>query len=230
MAATVPSQAPGKFLVGFVFYLCGIPPHPAPKDVPDEKYTRKVIAVLGGQCSDRLTDSVNCCLVKRVGASGYNAVRQCKAVQQLTPQWLYDCYKKNVLLPFQAYHVKPFHGLVIVCSQVTKDERERAQSTIKEHGGTFGAGLEKDKCTHLVAATPDGQKYNYAKSWGNVQIVTLAWIDECVRQKREFHQGAACLPPFLPSFPLSNFPTFLPSFLPSYLSSYQHTLLLACHI
>jgi sensor histidine kinase YesM len=61
------------------------------------------------------------------------------------------------------------------------EEREIIRELVQNNGGLFVTELDKATCTHLVAQTPDGAKYNYAKLWGTIRIVSKQWIEDCVR-------------------------------------------------
>ncbi len=51
--------------------------------------------------------------------------------------------------------------------------------------------LTKDLTTHLVAKEAVGEKYSHAKSWGNVHIVSLNWIEDCIKYRSKNGCGVA---------------------------------------
>ena len=67
---------------------------------------------------------------------------------------------------------------------------------MKEHteqnGGKYYPELTKAKCTHLVAASADSDKYRHALRWRSVKIVSPAWFEQSIAAKcaPAFH---ACL-------------------------------------
>ena len=54
---------------------------------------------------------------------------------------------------------------------------------VESNGGKFDRNIEKDITTHLICLQPEGDKYCAAKSWKNVFIVTVEWIDSCVQKQ-----------------------------------------------
>ncbi|KAJ2770922.1 hypothetical protein IWQ57_002438, partial [Coemansia nantahalensis] len=61
-------------------------------------------------------------------------------------------------------------------------------------GGTY-SGMLTPTCTHLVAQSPTGQKYKFAKQWG-VRVVTFGWFLDSLRtgyrqEEAEYAHGGA---------------------------------------
>jgi hypothetical protein len=116
----------------------------------------------------------------------------------------------------EAYQVLPFTGLNISVSQLepggtccclstypalSSDERHRITRVVESNGGKFGRNIEKGVTTHLVCLRPEGDKYDAARSWKNVKIVTAQWIDDCAK-KQSRRDSLSLLPPLtLPSLP-----------------------------
>jgi hypothetical protein len=169
--------AVSKFLEGFVVLFCGI------DDVRRAK-AKEAVARYGGKCVDKYTTAVTCGIVVRVGSSGFKDMLNAK-VRLLTFKWLQDCMLSRSLAPMDQpqYKVNIFTGLNVVCTQLTLDERTRVQQLVESGGGTFSDKLFGNACTHLIAKTPDGEKYTGAKKFGTVKIVVAAWAEECAKQK-----------------------------------------------
>ena len=165
------------FLEGFHFLIVGL-------DLKPNKLIniKRIIKSLGGKVSDQFTNEINIGLINRVGLTNYRKLKQYR-IQCVTIKWLYDCDQKKTLLSFELYRVLPFQGLVIVCTQIELSDRKILETKVNNNGGEFNHKLIKDNCTHLVAIKPEGDKYIHAKSWMNVHIVKLDWIDECIRRK-----------------------------------------------
>lgn len=68
------------------------------------------------------------------------------------------------------------------------DERHRILRIVESNGGKFDRHIEKDITTHLICLQPEGDKYSAAKSWKNVFIVSVDWIDECVKKQSKLFQ------------------------------------------
>ena len=148
---------------------------------------QKIIIGFKGKFSIEYEKEVNCMITNRVGSKNYE-----KALRYEIPivklQWLIDCYKNKLLIPFENYFLQPFDGLNISCTQLLPDEREKIQRLVETNGGIYSANLLKDACTHLIAKEPSGEKYIYAKNWKTVHIVNIDWIEQCTNQKRKIAQ------------------------------------------
>jgi hypothetical protein len=68
----------------------------------------------------------------------------------------------------------------------------------ERNGGAYYAELTKAKCTHLVAASADSEKYRHASRWRSVKIVTPAWFKQSIAAKRalELYECLLAAPPF----------------------------------
>ena len=64
------------------------------------------------------------------------------------------------------------------------DERQVMKENTERNGGAYYAELTKAKCTHLVAASADSDKYRHALRWRSVKIVSPAWFEQSVAAKR----------------------------------------------
>ncbi len=74
----------------------------------------------------------------------------------------------------------------ISCHSLTIDERHRIMRQVESNGGKFEGNIQKDLTTHLICLRPEGEKYTHAVSWKNVSIVTVEWVDECVKKQSLF--------------------------------------------
>lgn len=174
---TTKSLVPVKFLEGFVVFFSGV-------EEARRKKAKDVVVRFGGKCADKFSTAVTCGVVERVGASGFKELITNK-IRIVSMRWLLDCASGRALAPTEAtqYKIPPFLGLVIVCTQVSVDERSRVQDLVENNGGVFSERFVGGQCTHLIAKTPTGDKYLAAKKCGNVNIVTNGWVEECAKQK-----------------------------------------------
>jgi hypothetical protein len=175
-----PMEAPvvGKFLEGFTIFLCGV-------DDPDESSrVRRLVSSLGGTATDQLSALVNFAFVQRVGRSGYTSLKD-RRIPCVRLRWLYDCRRERTLLPYAAYQVPLLCGLTVSCTQISPTDRAAIKSIVVNNGGIFSDQLVRDKSTHLIAVQPRGDKYVYAVSWKTVHVVTIQWLQECVRKAGE---------------------------------------------
>ncbi|BFZ64261.1 protein kinase activating protein dpb11 [Saitoella coloradoensis] len=82
-------------------------------------------------------------------------------------------YSEKLLLP-------PFLNLRICVTSLPPSDRQKLHSLITSNGGHYSPDLSKT-CTHLIAASKEGKKYEYAVKWG-IKIVGQEWVrDSLVR-------------------------------------------------
>jgi len=61
------------------------------------------------------------------------------------------------------------------------ERREAIQESVEVNGGVYGKDLTKG-VTHLVAAVPQGAKYDRAKQWG-MKVVSTKWLEESLQRR-----------------------------------------------
>ena len=150
----------------------------------EEKAIKQNLRALGCKFEPNLTQKTSCLIVKKVGSAKYKAASDQLGIPMITMQWLEDCVTKGELLSYDDYKAPPFLGLTVCCTQVEPEDRAKIQELVEAYGGLYSADLVDGECTHLVAVEAKGDKYNAAKHWGNVHIVSAAWIEECVKRER----------------------------------------------
>lgn len=67
---------------------------------------------------------------------------------------------------------------LLICLTGFGDQRDEIAESIISNGGKYTGDLTR-KCTHLVVNTPEGKKFNAAKSW-NVRTVTFDWLTQSI--------------------------------------------------
>ena len=149
----------------------------------EERHALELITNLGGKLSRHLTKDAYCLVVKRVGSAKYQAAIALN-IPCIQLQWLSDCNNSKSFIPFDNYKVQPLTGLSFSVTGFEPDERLKIQQLITEHDGVNCSVMTKDNCTHLIAKTPSGEKYNAAKHWKNINIVTVQWLYECVEKNK----------------------------------------------
>lgn len=70
--------------------------------------------------------------------------------------------------------------VVYSVSQSLTDERHAIMRLIESNGGVFSSHMEQDICTHLICLRPEGAKFEAARTWRGVRVVTRQWADDCV--------------------------------------------------
>ncbi len=57
---------------------------------------------------------------------------------------------------------------------IEQDERKAIEELVVQMGGVYSPDLTKT-CTHLIAKTNQGRKFEFAAKWG-LHIVTMDWV------------------------------------------------------
>lgn len=168
---------PTTFFQGFVILFCGV-------DEVIRKKAADFVVRNGGKCVDKFCTGVTCGIVGKVGSIGFKELVVAK-VPLLTLKWLQDCSTSRSLAQMEGsmYKVGYATGLNVVCTQLTLEERTRVQQLVEKGGGTYSDRFVGMVCTHLIAKTPEGDKYMGAKKCGTVRIVTCSWVEECAKRK-----------------------------------------------
>ena len=158
----------------------------------DEVYTSVVSSLTEFQSSSRSLPSsssypsrLDCLICKSVGGKDYIAAKR-REIPTVTTKWLHDCYHSQSALPFTEYICPPFHGLVVVSTQIEEIEREKYKQLVEKNGGEFQYDLVHGQCTHLLCKKAEGKKYVYASNWGNVKLINLKWVTDCVSAKSKY--------------------------------------------
>lgn len=139
---------------------------------------------LGGKFSGFLDEETTCLIATKAGSEKHRAACTHFNIPVVVMQWLEDCNSSGELMQFENYEVPTFHGLTICCTQVSIEERYTLQRKLEQHGAIYNSDLLEDECTHLIAITAEGDKYTAAKTWGNVHIVSMDWVEESIRKGR----------------------------------------------
>ena len=81
---------------------------------------------------------------------------------------------RNPMQLTSKYLLRPLHGLLLCVTGFDADEREDMKRICEKLGGTFSLDLTKS-CTHLIAKTASGAKYEHGKKWG-LHVVSKEWL------------------------------------------------------
>ncbi|KFK42130.1 hypothetical protein AALP_AA2G214700 [Arabis alpina] len=148
----------------------------------DEKVKiEELVVSMGGVLLTRSSSDVNFIIVKSVLAGKY---KWAMSIQKpiVTLHWLHQCWNEHRVVPQEPYKIPPFLGLTICVTRVPADERKGMEKQLLEYGGRYSAELTK-RCSHLIADAAEGDKYQVAKKWGHIQIVTRKWFEQCIARK-----------------------------------------------
>ncbi|XP_031092446.1 DNA topoisomerase 2-binding protein 1-A isoform X1 [Ipomoea triloba] len=146
----------------------------------DEKVEiKKLVAAMGGVLQAKASMDVNFVIVKNVLAAKYRWALNVLKKPIVSINWLHQCWKEHRFVPHESFRVHPFSGLTISVTGFPADERKEVEKIVLQNGGKYYRELTK-ACTHLICSAPIGDKYDVAKSWGCIRIVTKRWLDQSV--------------------------------------------------
>ena len=100
----------------------------------------------------------------------------------VTFEWLVASSGARRLVAMDRYKTPPFLGCIVsITGYMDCAVRTQLQNLVEENGGKYSPDLVQDKCTHLIAAKPEGDKYEAARTWRHIEIVKQKWLEDCVR-------------------------------------------------
>ncbi|PKS13365.1 hypothetical protein jhhlp_000136 [Lomentospora prolificans] len=191
---------PSKPLKGVVVCCTSIPPNET-KDI-EQKTTN-----LGGVFTGDLTVDVTHLLVGEYDTAKYRHTAKSLAhvkamdagwIEALTRLWREDApidfaalEKAWQLLPLETggddassfdNEEPPRRKRLMVCLTgfLNLEERTSLQEKITSNGADYSGELNR-RCTHLIVAKPEGQKYLAARKWG-LKVVSLEWLDQTIER------------------------------------------------
>lgn len=136
-----------------------------------------------------LTSDVTHLIVGSIATPKYQYVaRERPDIKVLLPSWLEearDLWMEGADVDIAALEHKhrcpSFFGLHICLTGFDDlEQRTYISSAVTEQGATYHGDLTKT-VTHLIAATPQGQKYTHAKKW-EITVVSLKWFQDSFRR------------------------------------------------
>ncbi|KAH9826574.1 twin BRCT domain [Teratosphaeria destructans] len=153
--------------------------------LPTDVRTRlaDIASELGAEHKLDLTSDVTHLIVGRTTTAKYRYVAKerpdIKVVQQewieaVRQSWM-EGGEVDVAGLEEQHKLPVFHNLrICVTGFQDQAQREVISRTVQEQGAKYDADLTK-AVTHLIAAAPEGAKYNAAKQW-NIHVVSLQWF------------------------------------------------------
>lgn len=143
-----------------------------------------------------LTSDVTHLLVGDTDSAKYRYVaKEREDVRVLRPEWVEavrNRWMEDTALDLEAlyieYKLPTLHGLKI-CITGFDDLTFRAQlqKNVVENGGQYTGDLTKD-VTHLIAAKPEGKKFEYGVQWQK-KVVTLKWYKDTLQRGMQLDES-----------------------------------------
>jgi len=144
---------------------------------------------MGAVHSLDLTSAVTHLLVGSVDTPKYKHVAKSRPdVKVLSPEWITavrDVWIHDREIDLSAlteeYRLPSLYNLDICITGFDDlSQRDSIQKSINDNGGKYHKDLTKH-VSHLVAAKPQGAKYERAKQWG-MKIISLKWLQETLQR------------------------------------------------
>ncbi|XP_024530554.1 DNA topoisomerase 2-binding protein 1 isoform X1 [Selaginella moellendorffii] len=143
----------------------------------DSKLKSKIEWLVTSMCGTldaSVSSSTDFVIAKGVSSPAYQvACQQKKPVVGLS--WLDLCSREHQLVPHRPHKLSPLSGLNICATQVPVDVRVRIAEAANQNGASYSPNLTKE-CTHLIATSPDGEKFLASKTWGTIKVVNQDWL------------------------------------------------------
>ncbi|KAK4946705.1 protein kinase activating protein dpb11 [Elasticomyces elasticus] len=172
---------------------------------PEERTRYADLAVqMGAEHKLDLTSDTTHLIVGSTDTAKYQYVaREREDIKVLRPEWIEAVRERwindlalNLDALAQEYRVPTLAGLKI-CITGFDDLSFRAQlqRNVLENGGEYTGDLTKD-VTHLIAAKPEGKKYEYGLQWQK-KVVSLKWYKDTLERGMQLDESL-----YNPTFPV----------------------------
>ncbi|KAI9202200.1 BRCT domain-containing protein [Polychytrium aggregatum] len=194
----LPSSKPRKRLVLDGQTICST-------GLSDEERTdlRAKSIALGAIFSPNFTEHITILVANDIGSQKYRvAVKM--GVPIVTVDWIDDCMRVHSMKTASSIsleeliesHRIPFLSDTVICTTgLTADDRETIEMNVEKYGGRFSGDLSRE-CTHLIAESASGKKYEFAVR-NNIPIVTQGWFHECINRAEVINTEPFSLAPRL---------------------------------
>lgn len=164
-------------MAGLVITFSGIQDHEV------KKRLAVMVRHMAGCVSSEFHDGVTHLVTVRVGSPKYRAAMEYQ-VPLMSTDWVEEVFRVSSLensvtgteSRFSSLRCKAMTGLVVSVTQLTREDRMLVGRSVEQHGGTYCPTLEQGTPgLVLVAAAPEGPKYEAARKWG-VPCVSTRWL------------------------------------------------------
>jgi len=134
---------------------------------------RFLLRLMGANVLDAYTSHVTHLVTTKSGSHKFNVNSKYK-LPCINPKWVWECFSTCSLVPLEDYEVKLFTGFKISCTSIPVAEKNRIKCEVESKGGEYCKGLNAT-CTHLIAGSNEGKKYEHAIKW-KLQVVNRRWF------------------------------------------------------
>jgi twin BRCT domain len=146
----------------------------------DENAVRNIKSVVlagGGSFSARLTAKVTHLIADAAGSPKHRIASASGHIQVVKPSWVAACTGLIGDGPPAAFAhlLLPLIGFRLSITGFQGAERNEMQFLATSAGATYYKDLSRD-CTHLIAASPEGRKYEFAMSVPGMHVVRGEWL------------------------------------------------------
>ncbi|RPB29758.1 hypothetical protein L211DRAFT_40370 [Terfezia boudieri ATCC MYA-4762] len=164
---------------------------------------------MGGGHRQDLTPDVTHLIVGDINTLKYKYVAKNRIdVKVVHAEWVTAMYEKwidgediNVVEFEGQYKYPPFLGLRVSVTNISSsDERTAIQKLLTSNGGDYHPDLTR-QVTHLIAAVPEGRKYEFARQW-QIRVVSPEWLFHSIERGMALDED--CYDPTLPDERIGN--------------------------
>ena len=140
-----------------------------------------VVLMMGGEISHAVSADVTHLVAGSVLSEKYRVAVDALHVPIMTSDWVLACWRESQKRSVTSTDEAMMTGRRCPCflgckmSVTGLGDRIAVKRLIEENGGIYSGELERDECSHLVAARPSGDKYKYAQQWG-LMCVSPQWL------------------------------------------------------
>ena len=147
---------------------------------------QRQVQSMGGEWGAGMSNSTTHLVALTVGSEKYvYATRADKGIPVVRPSWVEASHAQGAAAVAE-HGVPPFAGLHVTVTGMDANARKRVCEAVTRGGGSYAPGLMQGTTTHLVAACPEGAKFDVATS-GGIHVVADTWVWQSV-------QARVCLP------------------------------------
>lgn len=155
-------------------------------DIEDHDKVKKLLLDGGAKLINYLSDMVTHVIADNADSPDVSEAQELFEKPVVTNQWVKMSAKCGTLLPISGFsptRTQMFSSIVACPSQMSESDTKAVWAMITFYGGNFQLDLTKN-CTHLIAAKPEGAKYERAlQTHEQIKIVTPDWVVDSVKNK-----------------------------------------------